>query len=337
MGLPERLFYPLDKAVNKLNDDLGTKLDVEDLLHYAIIGKLQLCVLFDKNLDHFKNMDVTFCFGFIIEEISVNKDFFYKNFYKMNWLSKPMDAGVPFSIIDMNDPKNGIAIFEKKKKNFLIRHGNGGSIDIGFYYSMTFSETNFNLDFFEKNPVIIEAKVERANFLMGIPGRYYNQLYTNKKTNINYLYLPRVIDNATVDSIYYSTKIKNNNLMFNLSNELTISLDDLLISNKELELLKNGGKDLPEEKINTNIGRKENPYNNIILDIVRSTREKHPNCTGESLARKINQLIENQPNTLSFGSIKQLISRNIPTPKDRNTKLQYELVIPKYLSYLKNK
>lgn len=44
MALPERAYYPLKKAAEKINNDCGCNLDVQDLLHYGAIGELELCV-----------------------------------------------------------------------------------------------------------------------------------------------------------------------------------------------------------------------------------------------------------------------------------------------------
>lgn len=44
MALPERAYYPLEKAVEKLNNECGYNLDVQDLLHFAAIEQLELCV-----------------------------------------------------------------------------------------------------------------------------------------------------------------------------------------------------------------------------------------------------------------------------------------------------
>ncbi|MDS1617170.1 hypothetical protein [Escherichia coli] len=44
MALPERAYYSLKKAAEKINDDCGCNLDVQDILHYGAIGELELCV-----------------------------------------------------------------------------------------------------------------------------------------------------------------------------------------------------------------------------------------------------------------------------------------------------
>lgn len=42
MALPERLYYPLEKAAKKLTDE-GMPCDVDDLIHFAAHGKLEIC------------------------------------------------------------------------------------------------------------------------------------------------------------------------------------------------------------------------------------------------------------------------------------------------------
>lgn len=42
--LPDKAYYTLSKAAKKINEEAGVSLDVADLIHYAAIGKLEICV-----------------------------------------------------------------------------------------------------------------------------------------------------------------------------------------------------------------------------------------------------------------------------------------------------
>ncbi|EAO8774591.1 hypothetical protein QQB70_003491 [Salmonella enterica] len=43
-GLPDKAYYTLSKAAKKINEVVGVSLDVADLIHYAAIEELEICV-----------------------------------------------------------------------------------------------------------------------------------------------------------------------------------------------------------------------------------------------------------------------------------------------------
>lgn len=49
--LPDKAYYTLSKAAKKINEEAGVNLDVADLIHYAAIEELEICVYISGN-DH---------------------------------------------------------------------------------------------------------------------------------------------------------------------------------------------------------------------------------------------------------------------------------------------
>lgn len=111
-----------------------------------------------------------------------------------------------------------------------------------------------------------------------------------------------------------------------------VTIDDIYVTKQEIlimqDIIVNGLNNSVKHSLQNNVGRKENTFKTIVLDIATTTRERYPTCTNESLAIKISQLLSQENNPPSLGTIKQYISRDMLLPTERDIKLDYELVIP---------
>lgn len=303
MALPERLYYPLDKAIKKINLELTEKehIDIGDLLHFATNKDLELCIPFSSE----------------------------------KYIKSGNHASVLFPVFSLSKEK-----FKKCIKKIMRESPNSSTWWLETYYGR-FSTNNKICN----NDIFLEPcfSLVRANLLLSIDSSDFFAISSNDELiNINWLNIPR--NSYSIEKTFNDkSKIVDDSLIKYLSlvfkKPIKIKLSDLVITDNELNLLINGGQQIAErEMFNRNqVGRKENTFSNAVLDIAIATRKKYPSCTGESLARKINDLLQDKPRSLSFGSIKQLISKNISAPKDKDVKLEYELVIPDKLLHLKNK
>lgn len=92
-----------------------------------------------------------------------------------------------------------------------------------------------------------------------------------------------------------------------------------------------------EEDINRFVGRPENNFKTMIINIAKVKRNAHPMCTGKSLAKKIHAHFGHLKGFPKCGSIEQYISlpTELPRQIEKDVKLDYQLIIPHNLLHLK--
>ena len=179
----------------------------------------------------------------------------------------------------------------------------------------------------------VNASIVHADIIMAITDGFINdiQIQKHKKLVVEYLYLPG-------EESFLDKEFDLNIIEF--IEPLIIDIDELIITTEELDNFVTKLKNITQKNKGFRselVGRKENILKKDILDIAKATREKYPNCTGNSLAAKIHTFLSDHDAHPTFGTIKEYISRNLLAPQDKNTKLSYELVIPEHLKHLKNK
>ncbi|WP_141675217.1 hypothetical protein [Gilliamella sp. Nev3-1] len=133
------------------------------------------------------------------------------------------------------------------------------------------------------------SSVSYADIIMAITNRFINdiQIQKHKKLAVEYLYLPG-------EESFLDDKFDLN--IIECKEPLIFELDELIITTEELDnfitKLKNTAQKDKTFKSEV-VGRKENILKKDILDIAKATREKYPNCTGNSLATKIHTFLSN--------------------------------------------
>lgn len=161
----------------------------------------------------------------------------------------------------------------------------------------------------------------------------------------NYFYLPR--DEWAVSLTYYNNLIQDNEVSFlndiridayiKLYKPIKILAEQLLITSRELNNFLAGKKmEKRAEEINKFVGRPENSFKTMVIDIAKATRQIYPTCTGKSLAEKIYFSFCYLDRFPKNGSIEQYISLSteLPRQQEKDTKLIYELVIPSQYKHL---
>lgn len=177
------------------------------------------------------------------------------------------------------------------------------------------------------------SSVSYADIIMAITNSFINdiQIQKHKKLAVEYLYLPGE-ESFLDDEFEFDLNI------IECKEPFIFEVDELIITTEELDNFITKLKNTTQKDITFKsevVGRKENILKKDILDIAKATREKYPNCTGNSLATKIHTFLSNHNAPPAFGTIKEYISRNLLAPQDKNTKLNYDLVIPEHLKHLK--
>lgn len=279
----KRKYFLLKSAVNYINNSLSKEnhIDVEDILHFASYGYIQLCIRLNINRPNNFYADIDNISNHIwkkLEQYDEHFTFFF-------------------------DCKYGQVVLSPLSKSLNV------DIETG----------DFN------------AKILSADIIMAITDNFINDIHLmkHKTLTIDYSYLPG-------EESYLDKKFDLNVIVS--EKPLIVTLDELIITTEELDkFIANMKQSTSKNKQHKSglVGRKENILKNNILEIAFATREIYPNCTGSSLARKIHLLFNGHEITPTFGTIKEYISRNIPSPQEKNTKLNYELIIPQHLAYLK--
>ncbi|WOO48776.1 hypothetical protein R2S03_15040 [Hafnia alvei] len=203
MALPERHYYPLAIAAKKL------KCDVDDLLHYAGIGLLELCILAPKS-------------ECSVEELENNDELVKKCF------------SPSINYIDKSIPN------EDKKKD-EDEDEDEDEDDYDKMISVIYKTVNTKL-LTRYGPKSNKIGRTTITGLLAIPFFDVKNIDCSDKDFIqpNYLYLPRTKTKFTI-----TENIEINNIYLN--NELTICQEQFLITAEELTLLNKGGE-LIEDK-----------------------------------------------------------------------------------------
>lgn len=331
MALPKRLYYTLQQAVDELSGS-GFKCTIYDLIHYASIEVLEVCAKISS--EQYQKLHETRVRNelnrLLSGDVDINKDDGFRK-KKINEILHITYNQYGYRVIsDFN--------FDMVESTDLVKTKEGISICFGNFIVQSLIDVRQTYNFDEK------IVCDDHDFFEGIfaiePFRFQDReidIVNNRIHSIqeNIFSIPRYLFQNTEDNDIWSYNVYS----IELENVIDIDIEDLIILDIELEKLKVGGEHIPDRNsLKKGIaGRKENTYNEVILDIVKETRKNHPTCSAVSLARKINDLLKNKPNIPTYGTINKLISDNTLVPSDRNLKLKYELVIPEHLQYLQNK
>jgi hypothetical protein len=205
MALPERLFYTLDQASQKIG------CTVDDLHHFALLGKLELCVPFEfkqkyynysvKEFDDFPpHFGLSCFFDFSNEERSELMEFWHSNDNKNN----SFDISFEFGFLEAFDVK-------------IRQDGGRFSLHEGF---------------------VVEAKAILALPAFIIPISYYQ--FKKKGLSVDRFYCPR--------NTFLTVNGKKSNKPFEFSifvdNEIKYLFNEILITKNELNLLQQGGENV---------------------------------------------------------------------------------------------
>lgn len=314
MGLPERRFYTLNKAVDKINKVIKNRtVDTEDLLYFAFEKKLELCVYYYSPNSEGKCGNI-----FIQAENDIDLDLLPMLFPEEGNLN---------DIIKTEYGRINCNLFyrsEELKKEFPISSYNyqypfvNSDSDIFYIHSLLAIDLSTI-----QYPIINDIIINRFS----LPAESWAISFDTY----------RLLKEHNELDLLKSIKV---NAIVELDDPVKLSPNQMLITSNELENFLNG-----KEKIESNfvkssfIGRPENSFKKDIIEIAKLTRKQFPTCSGKSLSQKIYDYFNHLPEFPKRGSIEQYISLSSELPRqiERDLKLSYELVIPEHLKHLKNK
>lgn len=343
MTLPERLFYPLDKAVIKINQKLSNKshIDIEDLLYFCFCKKIELCVFYNEEIskkyilptdyrnriDHNKKMitlgemsiDTSQEDGFkFLEELFVHDDFYFRNIItKYGFIRADLFA------------RDEVFKSEIDKDSFNYKYPFiNRDVEIKNINTLLAIKLSKNQPYPIQEIVISEFKLPRNSFF--IADRIYHQISEENTDSL-------------LDSLF---KNMGNIIEVNINSSYPVKLDikDLLITEDEINLFLDGGD---TNKIYVNLeqestGRPENYYKRFCIDVGVATREKYPfskvSTISEKLINYINLLSNKEsgntiPTKPTVDNYLRQVGLKMPSIKSSET---FELVIPeKYKLFFK--
>lgn len=230
MTLPERKYYTLDKAAQILN------IGVDDLIHYAAIGLLQVCIKFPSMGFYFidDNEDITSIF------IEPNNSLLY--------------------IQDVKEKS------EKEKER--IKKENGFIPDRQDCVSDSFYKYRSDYFFIMESVDLLRNSVGifRVEGLIAIPTphiEYAEIALINQSTDeidIDSFQVPRC-EAFDSDEGYYPS-------MYYLSDIFSFNINELLITDYEINLLSNGGGDISD------ISGEKSKVNNVLSRKIEKQKEE---------------------------------------------------------------
>ena len=311
MALPERQYYTLEKAVKML------KCDVEDLIHHAANGELEICVRINKqvcfgeqgrrnlevrlpydNLPLPKNRvnDRLYC---IVKTIfgEIHLDHQFPN-YKSHLAS--CDALFAFD-------KDAI----KKQETRIAQDGISGSEF--FYLPRHYPIT-----------IVYQNDVRRSSSKEDGEGAVFTEQTENV---VSHFLLPLDI---SIEDAQWDPSLASSFWL----EDFHFSVSDLLITSAELRRVQDSSNSAAEETTSSSVkkvGRsafKDSPVAQIAVQIAKDTREQHPHSSRMTIAEKLSLYIKKQYNiAMSPRTIdNHLRMEDIPSAK-KGSKSKFELVI----------
>ena len=336
MALPERLFYPLDKAVIKINQKLSPEnyIDIEDLLYFCFCKKIELCVFYTENIakkyilpadyryNKSHNKKIT-TLGEISIDTSQNSgfEFLEKLFVHDDFYGKSLKTKYGFITADLF-ARDEVFKLENDKDSFNYKYP-----FINHYIDINNINTLLAIKFskYQMYPIqeitISQFKLPRNSFF--IADRIYNQISEDNP-------------NSFLDSLF---KDLDNIIEVNINSSYPVKLDikDLLITQEEINLFLDGGD--TNNKTDLDIvqaatGRPENYYKRFCIDVGIATREKYPFSKVSTISEKIInyiKLLSNEesnniiPTKSTIDNYLRQVGLKLPSIKSSET---FELVIP---------
>ncbi|MCX8579977.1 hypothetical protein J3U35_11040 [Gilliamella sp. B2717] len=336
MALPERLFYPLDKAVIKINQKLSLEnhIDIEDLLYFCFCKKVELCVFYTEKMtskyilptnyrsDWYHNekmltlgqisINTVQDSGFkFLEELFVHDDFYGRSI-KTKYGFIAADLFARDEVFKLENDKDSF-----NYKYPFINH----FIDINNINTLLAIQFSICQMYPVQEIVISQFKLPRNSFF--IADRIYNQISEKNP-------------NSFLDSLF---KDLDNIIEVDINSSYPVKLDikDLLITQEEINLFLEGGNTNNKIALNTeyeSAGRPENYYKRFCIDVGIATREKYPfskvSTISEKLINYIKLLSKEQSNNIiptkaTIDNYLRQVGLKLPSIKSSET---FELVIP---------
>ncbi|QLD32988.1 hypothetical protein [Mannheimia varigena] len=270
--LPPMKWYTLEQAARKISKLTNEYIDVAELLHYAFINKLELCVyakykendyfiidgevrrdlIVDNAQQEIKNIGLVFYQDTIMEILNRNKDVI--PIYQEDYFAEVEDE---FSYLQIAQNFDDESLIDVTRYDGLIAI---------YLESLKLIPNDFQL-----------GKTIKVTTAFKIPT--FQQIHTQ-------LQLPRATNNCQIISFNVDCNAEE----FRVISE--IKVDSLLISPKEIDLFLNNGEIIKKAETKASNGRPTKNIKSLILEIAKETFKSNPQQSRNKIGTAIFDYLE---------------------------------------------